>query len=540
MLKKTHARQNSAGCTAMWQGIRWRETLTFVILTIALSTCAPRQAGAAEDTVPLKDALDSLEPRDVWQNFYALTQIPRPSHHEEKVREFLMQFGKDLGLETIVDDAGNVIIRKPGAPGMEDRMGVILQAHMDMVPQKTDDKVHDFEKDPIEAYVDGEWVTADRTTLGADDGIGVAIAMTVLQSQTLATGPVEALFTVNEEDGLDGARGLKAGVLRGNIYINLDWETEGNFCISAAGGEVANVRAAYREVAVPAGTAACRVSVRGLKGGHSGVEINLGRGNATKLLIRLLKKASQKHGVRLAELEGGSASNAIPHDASAIICVPESQADEFFEDVEEFEGIVRKELVAVEPDLRVQADPAADLPTKLMAEGAQRNLIDALYATPHGVMRMSDAVPGLVETSTNMGIVRARGGELQVTNLMRSSVDTAMDDLAEMISSVWELAGHEVSPTGKSPAWPPKPNSPILRLLQDVYKEMYGREADVEAIHAGLECGSISATYPRLDMISIGPTLLDVHTPDERVQIASVKRVTDLLVETLKRIPEQL
>jgi dipeptidase D len=362
--------------------------------------------------------------------------------------------------------------------------------------------------------------------------------MAVLQSETLAAGPIEALFTVNEEDGMDGARGLKRGVLRGDIYINLDWETEGSFCIGSAGAEDGDTETTYTEVAVPAGMAAYRLSVQRLKGGHSGLDINLGRGHATKLLVRFLKEASQKHGLRLAQIAGGSARNAIPREASAIVCVPEAQTEEFQKYVEEFEGIVKKELAAVEPDLSVQA-AATDLPARVMDKEAQRNLINALYGTPQGVMRMSDAVPGLVETSTNMGVVQAEDGKLEVTHYLRSSVDTSLDDLAQMISSVWELAGMDVSFSGRYPGWKPDPNSPILGLMQEVYKDLYGQEAQVEAVHAGLECSVIGAKYPDLDMISIGPTLLDVHTPDERLQIASAKKLSDLLQETLTRIPEK-
>jgi dipeptidase D len=513
----------------------WGETAT----PAAAQGTAPATADATPaGGVPLKEAVEGLEPQQVWQDFYQLTQIPRPSHHEGKVREFLKGFGQDLGLETIVDDAGNVLIRKPAAIGMENRKGVILQAHMDMVPQKTPDLVHDFEQDPIEAYVDGEWVTADRTTLGADDGIGVAIAMTVLQSETLAAGPIEALFTVNEEDGMDGAQGLKPGLLTGDIYINLDWETEGAFCISSAGGEIADINTTYTEVPVPDGMAAYRLSVQGLKGGHSGVDINKGRGHATKLLVRLLKEASQEYGLRLAQMTGGSADNAIPREASAIVCVPESQADEFQKQVGEFERTVKKELETVEPDLSVQAAPA-DLPTRVMDEDAQGTLIDALNDTPQGVISMSDEVPGLVETSTNMGIVRTEGGKLEVTCYMRSSVDTALDDLGQQISGVWEQAGIDVDFVGRYPGWPPNPHSPILGLMQEVYKDLYGQEAGVEAVHAGLECSVIGAKYPGLDMISIGPTLQNVHTPDERLEVASVKKLTDLLLETLTRIPEK-
>ena len=478
-----------------------------------------------------------MDPQDVWQNFYQLTQIPRPSHHEEQVRDFLAQFGKDLGLETIVDDVGNVIIRKPASPGMENRHGVILQAHMDMVAQPLDG-THDFLTEPIDAYVEGDWVKADGTTLGADDGSGVAIAMAILQSKTLSLGPIEALFTVNEEDGMDGALGLQPDVLQGDILINLDSETEGEFTIGSAGGDYVDVDGSYTEVATPAATAAYTVTVSGLQGGHSGVNINEGRGHATKLLVRLLSPAAAQYGVRLAQIAGGTAANAIPTSASALVVVPDDQADAFLKYVQQYEGIVQSELAAVEPDLKVQATPAA-LPAKVMDEQVQQALIDALYGSPQGVLRMSDAVPGLVETSTNMGIVKAADGQLAVTYYPRSSVDTELDDINQMIASVWDLAGVPVTISGRFSGWDPNPNSPILLLMEDVYQEMYGQEPMVTAVHAGLECGTIVSKYPGMDAISIGPTLQDVHTPNERIQVASVKKLNDFLIETLKRIPEK-
>jgi dipeptidase D len=396
------------------------------------ATGAPAATPAAR--VPLKDALGTLEPQDVWQNFYDLTQVPRPSHHEEQVRDFMVQFGEELGLETIVDDAGNVLIRKPAATGMENREGVVLQAHMDMVAQKTDDSTHDFLTDPIDAYVEGDWVMADGTTLGADDGMGMALAMAVLQSET-PMGLIEALFTVNEEDGMDGALGLQPGLLQGTILINLDWETEGSFAISSAGGEYAHVKAPFAEGSTPNGVQAYQVSVSGLTGGHSGTEINMGRGHATKLLVRLLSAATPEYGVRLAEITGGTAANAIPQEATALVVVPAAQVEDFLQYVEEYQDIVRAELVATEPNLAVGAT-AVDLPSVVMAEDAQHMILDALYGTPQGVMRMSDVVPGLVETSNNMGIVQGVDGELDVTCYPRSSVDTELDDVAQMIAGV--------------------------------------------------------------------------------------------------------
>jgi dipeptidase D len=381
-------------------------------------------------------------------------------------------------------------------------------------------------------------VVADGTTLGADDGSGVAIAMAVLQSKTLSLGPIEALFTVNEEDGMDGATGLQPGVLQGDTLINLDSEDEGVFTIGSAGGDYVDVDGSYTEVAAPAATAAYTVTVSGLQGGHSGVHIDKGRGHATKLLVRLLSPATEQYGVRLAQIEGGTAANAIPTSASALVVVPVDQVDAFLPYVQQYEGIVQSELAAVESDLKVVATPAG-LPAKVMDETVQRMLIDVLYGTPQGVIRMSDAVPGLVETSTNMGIVNAADGKVTVTYYPRSSVDTELDDINQMIASVWDLAGVPVTISGRFSGWDPNPNSPILLLMQDVYKEMYGQDPKVTAVHAGLECGTIVSKYPGMDAISIGPTLQNVHTPNERMLVASVKKLNDFLIETLKQIPEK-
>jgi len=382
-------------------------------------------------------------------------------------------------------------------------------------------------------------VTADGTTLGADDGSGVAIAMAVLASDSLALGPIEALFTVNEEDGLDGALGLAPGVLQGDILINLDSETVGELTIGSAGGEYADVSADYEQWPVPDGASAFTVKVSGLQGGHSGVDIDKGRGHATKLLVRLLKGAAAEHGARITSLAGGTAANAIPREASALVVVPVEQADAFLASIDDFEATVRMELAAVEPDLTVQAAPA-DVPANVMAEDAQAALIDLIYANPQGVLRMSDSVPGLVETSINIGIVNVADGQAAVTCYLRSSVDSELDDLSQMVASVWNLAGVEVGFSGKYSGWNPNPDSPILLLMEQVYQEMYDEEAVVTAVHAGLECGTVVSKYPGMDAISIGPTLLDVHTPNERIEVASVQKLYDFLIETLKQIPEKL
>jgi dipeptidase D len=493
--------------------------------------------GQASAEIPLQDALGDLEPQDVFQNFYDITQVPRPSGHTDQIRELLVNFGQDLGLETLVDEAGNVIIRKPAAAGLGNRQGVVLQAHMDMVPQKEEGKEFDFATDPIQAVVSGDYLVTEGTTLGADDGIGMAMIMAVLQSQTLQTGPLEGLFTVDEETDMSGADGLKGDVLQGSILINLDSEWDGVFLIGAAGGGHVNVTSSYPQVPAPAELAPYQVKVQGLKGGHSGLNINLGRGHAVKLLVRLLKGAVEPYELRLASLSGGTAGNAIPREATAVVLLPDMQVEAFTEYVQAFEATFKSELSAVEPDLSVEL-VAVDPPAQVMDEGFQVTLINALYANPQGVMRMSDALPGLVETSNNLGVVTAQEEQLEVVCTPRSSVDSALDDVSQMIASVWELAGYEAAFADYYPGWNPDPESPLLDLMKATYQDLYGQEPEVLAVHAGLECGVIGAKYPGMDMISIGPTLNDVHSPAERLFIPSVDNVMKLLLEVLQNIPE--
>jgi len=478
----------------------------------------------------------NLEPKSLWKNFYSLTQIPRPSKFETQAREFVVSFGKNLGLETIIDEVGNVIIRKPATAGMENRKGIVLQGHLDMVPQKNSDKAHDFEKDPIDAYVDGEWVRARGTTLGADNGMGVAATLAILEAKDLQHGPVEALFTIDEETGMTGAFGLKAGLLHGDILMNLDSEDEGELYIGCAGGTNGNAKFSYQEVAVPSDVSAFTVNVKGLKGGHSGVDIHLGRGNSNKILCRFLWLAAQKFGLRLAAIDGGSLRNAIPRESFAIITVPNGKKDEFLKYLGEFATIVKKELSAVEPDLKMEAAPST-LPKTLIDEKTQRSLLNAVYGCPNGVMRMSNEMPGLVETSNNLAMVKSENGEIRVLCLLRSSVDSAKEDLENMMRSVFEQAGAQITFDGKYPGWKPNPDSPILKAMQDIYQKKYGKIPEIKAIHAGLECGLLGGVYPGWDMISFGPTIRYPHSPDEKVNIETVKKFWDFLVETLKQVP---
>lgn len=482
-----------------------------------------------------KDILN-LEPKALWANFYSLTQIPRPSKKEAAIQEFMVNWGKSHGLETIKDEVGNVIIRKPATPGMENRKGVILQGHLDMVPQKNSDTAHDFEKDPIDAWVDGEWVKAKSTTLGADNGMGVAAAMAVLESKDIPHGPVEALFTCDEETGMTGAFGLKPGLLQGDILMNLDSEDEGELYIGCAGGTNGNFKFTYSEVPVPAGMIAFKVSVTGLKGGHSGVDIHLGRGNSNKILNRFLWHTSKKWGLRLASIDGGSLRNAIPRESFATVVIPEGNKADFLKCIGTFLDKVRKELSAVEPDLKMEA-VATDLPKSLIDEKTQNNLFNALYGCPNGVIRMSNEMPGLVETSTNLAIVKSENGEIKVMCLLRSSVDSAKQDLEQMMQSVFDMAGAVCVFDGQYPGWKPNPASPILKEMQEIYQKKYGNIPEIKAIHAGLECGLLGGVYPNWDMISFGPTIRYPHSPDEKVNIATVQKFWDFLLETLKHVP---
>jgi dipeptidase D len=408
---------------------------------------------------------------------------------------------------------------------------------MDMVPAKDDDLAFDFETDPIQAVVRGDYVVTEGTTLGADDGIGIAMIMAVLQSQTLQAGPLEGLFTVDEETDMSGANGLKDDMLQGSILINLDSEWDGVFLIGAAGGGHVNVASPYAQVSAPADTVAYEVKIQGLKGGHSGVDIHLGRGHAIKLLVRLLRGAIEPYELHLARFNGGTAANAIPREADAVVLLPDKKVKAFTAYVQAFEATVKSELSAVEPDLNVEL-VAVESPAQVMDESFQALLLDALYANPQGVMRMSDALPGLVETSNNLGVVNVQDGQMEVICVPRSSVDSALEDVSQMIASVWELAGYEVEFADYYPGWNPDPESPILGLMVATYQELYGQEPEVMAVHAGLECGVIGAKYPGMDMISIGPTLSDVHSPAERLLIPSVGNVLKLLLEALQNIPE--
>ncbi len=480
--------------------------------------------------------IKNLQPTEVWKNFYALTQIPRPSKKEAEVIAYMKKFGEDLGLETIVDEVGNVIIKKPATPGMENRQTVVLQGHLDMVPQKNSDKDFDFEKDPIECLIDGEWVTANGTTLGADNGMGVAASMAVLESKTMKHGPIETLFTIDEETGMTGAFGLKPGLLNGDILLNLDSEDEGEMYVGCAGGLDVYVKKSYAEDDVPGGMTAYMVEAKGLKGGHSGIDIPLGKANANKIMFRFLMQAEADFSIRLAEASGGDLRNAIPRESYSIVLVANDKCKGFEDMVSGINTIYKAEFSDTEPDLSFTCKKV-DAPKKVANAKDQYKIIRAVFATPHGVERMSTSMPRLVETSNNLSIVKLSNGLLEVCCLTRSSVDSAKTATAWKIAAIYHLIDAEVSLEGEYPGWKPNMDSAILKTSQEVYKNKFGNVPEIMAIHAGLECGLIGGAYPNLDMLSFGPTIRFPHSPDEKVNIKTVVKFWDFLVELLANIP---
>ena len=481
--------------------------------------------------------MKNLEPKGVWENFYSLTQIPRPSGKKEAISAFLANYGRSLGLETIVDQIGNVIIRKPAYPGYENHPGVILQGHMDMVPQKNSDVVFDFEKDPIRAYVENnkEWVTADGTTLGADNGIGVATALAILADKNVVHPPLEAFFTVDEETGMYGAFDLKGGLLQGKYLLNLDSETEGELYVGCAGGVDIEANFDFEPVEVEEGDIALKISLTGCKGGHSGCDIHLQRGNAIKLLFRFLKDAVANYEARLACVEGGSLRNSIPREASAIVTIPAEGKDEFLSLVDEWEDLFIKEYDGVEDNLHLCAEEVA-CPKTEMPEDVQDFLIHAITICPHGVYRMIPEMPDIVETSNNLAIITTEGNKVSVFNLTRSSVESRKEELKQIIHSAFALAGAEVKCYGSYPGWKPNFKSQLLAMMKEVYKREFGNEPRVVTIHAGLECGIIGRNYPGMEMISFGPTIEHPHSPDERVNIATVQKLYNYVIAILKTL----
>jgi len=481
--------------------------------------------------------LAALKPALVWKHFAQIVNIPRPSGSEERIRQYLVDFAVAQGIEHQVDEAGNVYMRKAATAGMEDRKGIVIQAHVDMVPQKNNDKELDFINDPIEAYIDGEWVTANGTTLGADNGIGVAAILAVMEDNEIEHGPIEGLFTATEETGMDGAFGLKGGLLQGDILLNLDSETEGELYVGCAGGLDANVTLPYEAVATPEGVA-LELSVKGCKGGHSGIQIVCQRANANKLLFRLLRKLSAQWSVALCSVDGGGLRNAIPREAVATVVVPAEAVADVKAAVTEFEAMAQAEFAGIEDAIAVKAEEVA-APAECLPADVAKALMAAVVACPDGVEKMSMAMEGLVQTSNNLARVVSDGKQVKLQSLMRSSVRSEKEAVGDAIKAVFELAGAEVELSGSYDGWNPNMQSPILKAMLASYEALYGKAPAVTAIHAGLECGIIGSNYPNLDMISFGPTICYPHSPDEKVEIASVEKFYDFLLHTLKNAPKK-
>ena len=478
----------------------------------------------------------SLAPQNVWKHFYSLTQIPRPSGHLEKIQAFLLEFGKSIGVETFQDEVGNIIYRKPATPGMENRKGVILQAHMDMVPQKNNDTVHDFVTDPIQTYIDGDWVKAKGTTLGGDNGIGVAAIMAVMEDKTLVHGPLEALITADEETGMFGAFGLKPGTVSGEILLNLDSEDEGELYIGCAGGEDLTATLEYKEEETAPEDVALKVTLKGLRGGHSGLEINEGRANANKLMVRFMNQVIAFDEACLVSWNGGNMRNAIPRECEVVITIPAEEEADVLEFVKECETQWNEEYHVHETPITFTAE-RVDLPKMMVPDEIRDNLVDAIYACQNGVLRMIPTIPDTVETSSNLAIVNIGGGKAEIKILTRSSRDSMKDYLNTSLESCFSMAGMQVVRSGSYSGWEPNVHSPILKAMKESYQAQFGNEPAVKVIHAGLECGIIGAVVPGLDMISFGPTMRSPHSPDERCYIPTVSKFYDFLTATLANTP---
>ena len=481
--------------------------------------------------------IKNLKPECIWRNFYSLTQVPRPSGHLEKIQQFLLDFGKQAGVEVFKDPAGNIVFRKPATAGMENRKGIILQAHMDMVPQKTPESTHNFETDPIEPWIDGEWVKAKGTTLGADNGLGVAAIMAIMEDKTLKHGPIDALITRDEETGMFGANELPEGELQGDILMNLDSEHWGKFVIGSAGGIDVTATLDYQEVDTDPEDAAVKVTVKNLRGGHSGLEINEGRGNANKLLVQVVRQAIAETEARLASWQGGNMRNAIPFKAEAVPTLPKENIAALKEIVSDWQDTFNDEFKLIEPQgievlIEEVATPAKEVPVEI-----QDNLIDAIFACHDGVIRFIPAYPSVVETSSNLAIINIGEGKAAIKILARSSREDMKDYVATMLESCFSMAGMKVETSGSYGGWDPNPDSEILHLLLKEYKELFGKDGIIQVDHAGLECSVILGKYPWLDVVSLGPTMKSPHTTTERALIETVEPFWQLLKKTLEDVP---
>lgn len=478
-----------------------------------------------------------LNPRNVWKHFYAITRIPRPTGQMEEISRYVKKIGKDLGLEVKQDEVGNVVIIKPAYRGHESKDTVILQAHLDMVPQKNSDVEHDFTKDPIDAYVEDGIVKARSTTLGADNGIGVAMMLAVLEDNTLKHPQIEALFTIDEEVGMVGAFGLKEGFLNGKLMLNLDTEEDGELCIGCAGGADVNITFGFKDdTELEVGDEAFKISLTGLKGGHSGAEIEVGRGNANKLMNRFLKELVRNYEARLASIKGGSLRNAIPRESFAVVCIPEQLSDDLMDLVLEYESLFRTEFAGVEEAISFKAEKI-EMPKTLIPEEIQDDLINAVEGCPNGVISMLVDFPDTVESSLNLALVESSPEKIEVKLLVRSSSESRKEWICSSVESVFSLAGANVLIDGEYPGWQPNANSELLRTMQKIYMEKYDDRPHVNVIHAGLECGIIQSNVNKdLDIVSFGPTIRGAHSPDEYVEIAAVEKSYDYLLAILEEI----
>ena len=485
----------------------------------------------------MNSEIRQLQPQQLWNKFADLNAVPRPSKKEERVIAFMKDFGKKLGLETIEDEVGNVIIKKPATAGMENRTTVVMQSHLDMVHQKNSDTDFNFDTQGIEMYVDGDWVKAKGTTLGADNGLGVATIMAVLESTDIAHPAIEALFTIDEETGMTGAMGLKGGLLTGGILLNLDTEEDDEIGVGCAGGIDVTATRTYHEEETPEFKIGYTITVKGLQGGHSGMQIHEGLGNANKIMNRLLFDGFENFGLRISEIDGGSLRNAIPRESKAIVAIDAIHEDAFLMEMALMSTTIKKELKTMEPDLEIAID-ACESPKSIMDLGVQEGITRAIYAALNGVYRMSADIPSLVETSNNIARVIVKNGNIKIGCLTRSSVESAKIDLANTLRATFELTGCEVELSGDYPGWTPNMDSAILKVMAKLYEDLNGQKPHVAACHAGLECGILGQNYPDMDMISFGPNIKGAHSPDERAQISSAQKYWTFVLEILKSIPK--
>ena len=480
--------------------------------------------------------IKDLQPECVWRNFYDLTQVPRPSGHLEKVQQFLLDFAKKVGVEAFKDSANNIVMRKPASPGMENRKTVMLQAHMDMVPQKTPDSTHNFETDPIQTWIDGEWVKTKGTTLGADNGLGIAAIMAVMEDKTLKHGPIEALCTADEETGMYGANDLPTGQMNSDILLNLDTEDEGEMIVGSAGGVDITGTIEYKPVETEEGDKAIKVTIKGLKGGHSGLEINEGRANANKQMVRFVREAISLCDARLAEWHGGNMRNAIPNSCVVVLTVPAENVEATKELVEDWKEQIVEDYYGIEEAIEFFCEDVETPKTEVPAD-IQDNLIDAIYACHDGVIRMIPTIPTKVETSSNLAIINITDSKAEMLILARSSSESMKDYVTKTVSSAMAMVGMKVITSGDYFGWNPNPNSPMVALMSKIYKDLFNQDPTVQVCHAGLECSVILGKYPGLDIVSFGPTIRSPHTAGERAHIPSVTKFWQFLVKTLEEIP---